>query len=184
MIMPLDESYTPEAMLSLSESDRVKKLNKLTLDEKISVLKATAVDQVVKGWCDESMRITKQVVDAGDLVTEAGTPDLLKLFGGSVAYLTLLECGTAEMLRDELTVQDRGSQLLTSKATAFEAKINQLKAELTVASELMEDWLSLRFIRREMRLNVDADGSVTDVSSFEDNNIEQPRLVNKEQSHD
>jgi hypothetical protein len=171
-------------MLALSEKERVKKLNKLTLDQKVSVLKATAVDQITKSWCDESVSITKQVVDSGAIVTEAGTPDLLKLFGGSIAYLTLLERGTAEMMRNELTVQDKGSQLLTSKVTAFEAKINQLKSELAEASELMEDWLSLRLIRREMRLNVDADGSVTDVSSFEDNKIEQPRLVNKEQTDD
>ena len=182
--MALDDSYSPENMLTLSEDDRVSKLNKLTLDEKIAVLKATAVDQVIKSWLDESVTVTERVIASGDIVTEAGTPDLLKLFGGSIAYLTLLERGAAEMLRDELTVQDAGNQLLTSKATAFESKVNQLKTDLADASELMEDWLSLRLIRREMRLNVDADGSVTDVSSFEDSNIEQPRIVNKEQAND
>lgn len=182
--MPLDESYTPEAMLALSEKERVRKLNKLTLDEKIAVLKATAVEQAVKSWCDEALSITKQVVDSGEIITDAGNPDILKMFGGSLAYLTMLERGTAEMLREELTVQDRGSQLLTSKVTAFEAKITQLKNDLAEASELMEDWLALRLIRREMRLNVDADGTVSDVSTFEDNKIEQPRLLNKEQTDD
>ena len=182
--MELDESYTPEVILALSEEERVKKLNKLTLDQKVSVLKATAVDQIIKSWCNESVSITKQVVDSGAIVTDAGTPDLLKMFGGSIAYLTLLERGTAEMMREELTVQDAGSQMLTNSATAFEAKITQLKKDLADASNDLEDWLSLRLIRREMRLNVAPDGSVTDVSSFEDNHIEQPRLINKEQTND
>ena len=88
------------------------------------------------------------------------------------------------MMRDELSVQAKGSQLLTSQAEEFISKIVRLKKELTETSESLEQWLSLRLIRREMRLNVDADGAVTEVSDFEDSNVEQPRLLNKEETND
>ena len=182
--MALDESYSPERMLALSEDDRAKKLSKLTLDEKVAVLRATAVDQIIKGWCDESLRITKRAGDDGDMVTVNNVPDLIKLYAGSIAYITMLERGTEEMMRDELMLQDSGSQLLTAQADQFMTTISRLKQELAKASDSLEDWLSLRLIRREMRMNVDADGTVSDVSSFEDSNIEQPRLINKEKTND
>ena len=175
--MPLDERHKPQAMLALSEDERVELLEELTLDEKATVVKATAIDQLIKDWCDESLKITRQVIDSGEIITDRNNPDILKMYAGSVAYMTLLSKGTEELLRSELMKQEVGSQELTTKADQFMTKITQIKSDLEDASDLMEQWLARKVIRRELGLNLDANDKATPITAYENSTVEQPFII-------
>ena len=178
--MELDESYSPESLLSLSEDARAKKLSKLNEQEQVAVVHATAVEQITKYWCEEALLNTKLAIASGDVITAQDKPDVIKMYGRAMSYITLLENTASELVRDELLTQDEGSQVLTENANQFITEVMQIKQKLMDSSIQMEEWLARRLIRRELRLNINADGDVTPISSYEDESIEPSYLVNKE----
>lgn len=178
--MPIDDSFSVESLMALSEDDRTKKLSKLNEQEQIAVVYAAAIQKITETWCDESIRVTQRAVDTGEVVTCKDKPNVIGMFGAAVGYLALLENATAELVREELMTQDKGSQELTTNADLFLSKVKQIRSQLMDTSDHMDEWLSRRMIRRELRLNVDAAGDVTPISAYESKAVEPGYITNTE----
>lgn len=73
----------------------------------------------------------------------------------------------SELVRDELSLQGEGSQVLTRNADSFVTKVMKIKQDLADASSELEEWQSRRMIRPEMGLNLDEDDGLSTISSFE-----------------
>ena len=131
-------SYSQEELAKLSVEEQTDKLLKLNLDEQMVVIKDIHREQTLKELTRQCQTIDEEAVTEG-VKTEEGKPDLLKLFGGSLAYVNLLEMGTASLLKQDLKIQDEGSQQLTNTAIEFEQRISQIKKDLLDTSSLIED---------------------------------------------
>lgn len=179
--MPRDDSFSVESLMALSEDDRTKKLSKLNEQEQIAVVYSAAIQKITEEWCDEAVRVTQRAVDQGEVITQKDKPNVIKMFGAAMGYLSLLENATSELVREELMTQDKGSQELTENADLFLSKVKQIRNQLSDASDLMDEWLSRRMIRRELRLNVDAAGVVTPISAYESKAVEPAYITNTEE---
>ena len=173
---------TTQDFKDLSETEILEKLDGMSEEEKIAALFNTAVGRITEEWTHASIAHVNRATGFGDHLTPQGTPDLITLLGGAFAYFTLFERGVEEIAREELMNQSEDSQKMIQQFDKLTSKLAEVREGLVKASDHMEWALALRLMRRELRLNVTEEGKFKPLSKFEEERVEQPRLVKEEEA--
>ena len=171
---------TTQNFTDLTETEILVKLEGMTEEEKIAAIFNTTVGKITEEWTRASEAHINRAIGFIDHLTPTGTPDLITLLGGAFAYFTLLERGVAEIAREELMNQSEDSQTMIQQFDKLTSKLSEVKEGLIKASDYMEWALALRLMRRELRLNVTEDGKFAELTEFEEERVERPRLVKDE----
>ena len=171
---------TTQDFSDLSETEILVKLDGMTEEEKIAAIFNTAVGKITEEWSRASEAHINRAIGFRDHLTPHGTPDLITLLGGVFAYFSLFERGVEQIAREELMNQSEDSQTMIQQFDKLTSKLGEVREGLVKASDYFEWALALRLMRRELRLNVTEDGKFKQLSEFEEERVEQPRLVKEE----
>ena len=174
------ELDTTQNFTDLTEDEVLAKLEGMKEEEKTAAVFNTVVAKITQEWISVSEAHANRAVNWGDHVTQDGNPDLLTLFGGMIAYHSMFETAVAEIAREELMNQSEDSQTLVQQLDKLTSHVTEVGQALIRTSDLMEWALALHLISRELRQNINEDGTFTPLTEFEEERVEKARLVKEE----